>query len=136
MSSINKVFLMGNLTKAPELKFTTNGKAVANLSVAVNRSFKAENGEVKKTTNFFNIVAWGKLGETCAKFLPKGGGVHVEGRLQNRTYETSEHQKRTVTEVIADNIQFLTTPREDTGPQQPIPVHKVEEEENPNEVPF
>jgi single-strand DNA-binding protein len=105
--SLNKVFLVGNLTRDPELRFTAQGTAVANFSIAVNRSYKANDGEYKKEVSFFNIVVWGKTGENCSKFLSKGRSVLVEGRLQNRSYETQEGQKRTITEIVADNVQFL-----------------------------
>lgn len=105
--SLNKVFLVGNLTRDPELRFTAQGTAVANFSIAVNRSYKAGDGEFKKDVNFFNIVVWGKQGENCSKFLNKGRSVLVEGRLQNRSYETQDGNKRTITEIVADNVQFL-----------------------------
>ncbi len=106
-ANLNKVFLIGNLTRDPELKFTPQGTAVARFSIAVNRQFKSADGERKEEVNFFNIVVWGKSGENCSKFLTKGRSVHVEGRLQNRSYETQDKQKRTVTEIVADNVQFL-----------------------------
>jgi len=108
--NLNKVFLIGNLTRDPELKFTPQGTAVAKLGIAVNRQFKGSDGELKKQTDFFNVVVWGKNGENCSKFLSKGRSVCVEGRLQNRTYETQDKQKRTVTEIVADNVQFLGGP--------------------------
>jgi single-strand DNA-binding protein len=106
-ANLNKVFLMGNLTRDPELRHTAQGTSVANFSIAVNRNFRASDGEYKKETNFFNIIVWGKSGENCAKYLGKGRPVLVEGRLQNRSYETQDGQKRTVTEIVADNVQFL-----------------------------
>lgn len=101
---------MGNLTRDPELKFTPQGTAIAKFSIAVNRQYKGSDGELKKQTDFFNIVVWGKQGENCSKYLAKGRAVHVEGRLQNRSYETQDHQKRTITEIVADNVQFLSSP--------------------------
>jgi single-strand DNA-binding protein len=106
-ANLNKVFLMGNLTRDPELRHTAQGTSVANFSIAVNRNFRASDGEYKKETNFFNIIVWGKSGENCQKYLSKGRPVMVEGRLQNRSYETQDGQKRTVTEIVADNVQFL-----------------------------
>lgn len=105
--SLNKVFLLGNLTRDPELRHTAQGTSVANFSIAVNRNYKGSDGEFKRETNFFTIVVWGKAGENCSKYLAKGRPVLVEGRLQNRSYETSDGQKRTVTEIVADNVQFL-----------------------------
>ncbi|NLI77773.1 MAG: single-stranded DNA-binding protein [Candidatus Riflebacteria bacterium] len=109
-ANLNKVFLIGNLTRDPELRFTPQGTAIAKFGIAVNRQYKGSDGEFKKETNFFNIIVWGKSGENCSKFLTKGRAVHVEGRLQNRTYETQDKQKRTVTEIVADNVQFLGGP--------------------------
>lgn len=106
-ANLNKVFLMGNLTRDPELRHTARGASVANFSIAVNRSFKGADGEYKKEVAFFNIIAWGKTGENCSKYLAKGRPVLVEGRLQNRSYETQDGQKRHVTEIVADNVQFL-----------------------------
>ncbi|GAB4273757.1 MAG: single-stranded DNA-binding protein [Candidatus Rifleibacteriota bacterium] len=105
--NLNKVFLMGNLTRDPELRHTAQGTSVANFSIAVNRNFRGSDGEFKKETNYFNIIVWGKAGENCQKYLSKGRPVLVEGRLQNRSYETQDGQKRTVTEIVADNVQFL-----------------------------
>lgn len=107
--ALNKVFLLGNLTRDPELRYTAQGTAVANFSIAVNRSYKASDGEFKKEVNFFKIVVWGKTGENCSNYLSKGRPVLVEGRLQNRSYETQDGQKRNTTEIVADNVQFLGT---------------------------
>jgi single-strand DNA-binding protein len=107
--NFNKVFLLGNLTRDPELRHTPQGTAVATFSLAVNRMYKGNDGSMKKETNFFTIVVWGRTGENCAKYLSKGRSVFVEGRLQNRSYETQEGQKRSITEVIADNVQFLSS---------------------------
>ncbi|MFZ5952993.1 MAG: single-stranded DNA-binding protein [Candidatus Rifleibacteriota bacterium] len=111
--NLNKVFLMGNLVRDPELRHTAQGTSVANFSIAVNRSFKGSDGEFKKETNYFNIIVWGKSGENCQKYLSKGRPVLVEGRLQNRSYETQDGQKRTVTEIVADNVQFLGSGKSD-----------------------
>ena len=147
-ANLNKVFLMGNLTRDPELKFTPQGQAIAKFSIAVNRTFKGGDGEMKKQTDFFNIVVWGKSGENCSKFLSKGRPVLVEGRLQTRTYETQDKQKRSVTEIVAENVQFLGSagsagagPRgssvEDSGEE--LPADGAESESltgSESEVPF
>lgn len=113
--NLNKVFLIGNLTRDPELKHTAQGTAVSNFSIAVNRSFKGSDGEFKKETDFFNIVVWGKGGENCHRYLSKGRPVLVEGRLQNRQWEDQSGQKRRVTDIVADNVQFLGSKRDDSG---------------------
>lgn len=105
MSSLNRVFLMGNLTRDPELKYTPQGTAICRFSIAVNRKFMQGN-EWKTDVQYFQIVVWGKSGENCSKFLSKGRPVFVEGRLQNRGWE-KDGTKHTVTEIIAESIQFL-----------------------------
>ena len=106
-ANLNKVFLMGNLTRDPELRYTAQGTAVANFSIAVNRSYKGSDGDFKKEVNYFKIIVWGRTGENCSNYLSKGKPVLVEGRLNNNSYETKDGQKRTVTEIVADNVQFL-----------------------------
>lgn len=105
--NLNKVFLLGNLTRDPELRHTANGNSVASFSVAVNRTYKGNDGDLKKETSYFNIVVWGKMGENCAKYLIKGRPVLVEGRLQNRSWEAEDGTKRHATDIVADNVQFL-----------------------------
>lgn len=113
MANYNKVILMGNLTRDPELRYTPNGTAVATLSLAVNRRFKA-NEEWREETDFFDIVVFGKQAENCGEYLKKGRPVLVDGRLSQRRWETDDGQKRSKVEVVAFTVQFLGTPR-DTG---------------------
>ncbi len=103
MASENSVTLVGNLTKEPELRYTTGGRGVASFGLAVNRRYQV-NGEWQEQVSFFNIVAWGDLGEHAAASLNKGNRVIVTGRLEQRSYETREGEKRSVTEVIADEL--------------------------------
>jgi single-strand DNA-binding protein len=138
MANLNKVFMMGNLTRDPELKFTPQGKAVCSFPMAVNRQFKSGD-DLKKEVNFFPVVSWGALAENINKYLKKGSPVFVEGRLQNRSYETKEGQKRTVTEIITDNVQFLSSGnRQEPGEQQHTPAETAEAQEyfSGDEVPF
>ena len=107
MASLNKVFLIGNLTKDPELRYTPNGTAVSNLRIAVNRKFKDRNGELKEDTCFVTITAWDKQAEICNQYLAKGRPIFVEGILQSRSWETPEGQKRSTIDVRAERIQFL-----------------------------
>ena len=107
MASFNRVFLMGNLTRDPELRYTPQGTAVANLGMAVNRRFKSRNGEQKEEVCFLTVVAWDKQAEVCNQYLQKGSPVFVEGRLQSRAWQDSEGKKRSVIEIRADQIQFL-----------------------------
>ena len=107
MASLNKVLLIGNLTKDPELRYTPNGTAVANLRIAVNRKFKDRTGELKEDTCFVTITAWDKQAEICNQYLQKGRAIFVEGILQSRSWETPEGQKRSTIDVRAERIQFL-----------------------------
>lgn len=107
MANFNRVFLMGNLTRDPELRYTPSGTAVTNLRIAVNRRYKTQAGEIKEETVFITVVAWGKQAETCTQFLSKGRPIFVEGRLQMRSWEATDGQKRNVLEVRASRIQFL-----------------------------
>jgi single-strand DNA-binding protein len=100
---MNKVILVGRLTQDPEVRYTQNGKAVASFTIAVNRF----TGQGQKEADFIPIVAWEKLAETCGNNLTKGQRVLIEGRLQIRSYETNDGQKRRVAEVIAQNLEFL-----------------------------
>lgn len=107
MASLNKVLLIGNLTKDPELRYTPQGTAVANLRLAVNRKFKDRSQELKEETCFITAVVWDKQAESCNQYLHKGSPVFVEGRLQSRSWEDTSGQKRSVIEVRAERIQFL-----------------------------
>jgi single-strand DNA-binding protein len=116
MASLNKVLLIGNLTKDPELRYTPNGTAVTNLRLAVNRKFKDRSGELKEDTCFITVTAWDKQAEICNQYLQKGRSVFVEGILQSRSWETGEGQKRSTIDVRAERIQFLASPAKSEGP--------------------
>ena len=107
MASLNRVFLIGNLTRDPELRYVPGGNAVSNLRLAVNRKYRDANGELKDNTCFITVVVWGKQAENCSEYLSKGSPVFVEGSLQSRSWETQDGQKRNVIEVNASRIQFL-----------------------------
>ncbi len=107
MASLNSVFLIGNLTRDPELKFIPGGTAVTNLRLAVNERYKDSNGEMKDITCFLTVVVWGKLAESCSQYLSKGSPLFAEGTLQSRSWQTQDGQKRNVLEVRAKRIQFL-----------------------------
>jgi len=109
---MNRVILIGNLTRDPELRTTGSGVSVCTFSIAVNRKNKNQAGE--RVTDFFNIVAWRQLGELCSKYLAQGRKVCVVGELQNRSYEAKDGTKRNVSEIIADDVEFLT-PRAQDG---------------------
>jgi len=107
VASFNKVMLMGNLTRDPELRYTSGGQAVCNFSLAINRYFNDKQGERKEETTFMRITVWGKQGENCAQYLSKGRSAFVEGRLQSRSWETEDGQKRSAVDVVADSVQFI-----------------------------
>jgi single-strand DNA-binding protein len=116
MANFNKVLLIGNLTKDPELRYTPQGTAVVNLRLAVNSRFRDRNQELKEDTCFVTVVVWDKQAETCNQYLHKGSPVFIEGRLQSRSWEDNAGQKRNVIEVRADRIQFLGTAPAKAGP--------------------
>src|SRR3990167_3420283 len=120
MASLNRVFLIGNLTKDPELRYTPQGIAVANLRMAVNRRWKDKNGEQKDEACFITVVAWDKQAEVCNQYLRKGSPLFVEGRLQSRSWEDSAGQKRNVLEVRAERIQFLGQAPSSQAEKMPI----------------
>jgi single-strand DNA-binding protein len=107
MASLNKVMCIGNLGADPDMSYTPNGKAVTKFNVATNESWTDRGGEKHERTEWFSVVAWDKLAETCAKFLSKGRSVYVEGRLQTRSWDGQDGQKHYRTEVIAETVRFL-----------------------------
>ena len=128
---MNKFFGIGNLTKDVDLRTTQSGKSVASFTIAVNRRFKDKEGE--KQTDFFSIIAWGQLGEMCGRYLAKGKKVAVVGELQTRSYENKQGVKRYVTEIVADEVEFLS-PREIAQADSTVPEGFVEIEDS--QLPF
>lgn len=112
---LNKVILIGRLTRDPELRYTSTGKAVANFDLAVDRPFSKQQGE--KETDFIRIVTWQQQAETVANHLGKGRLVAVEGRLQIRSYEDRDGNPRKATEVVANQVRFLDWPNKESGQQ-------------------
>ena len=115
MANLNKVFLMGNLTRDPELRYLPNGTAVTTFTIASNRVYKLPSGEKKQDTTFMRVVVWGRRAETCGEYLSKGSSAFVEGRLQSRNWEGQDGQKRNTVEIVADNVQFLGSPKRDSA---------------------
>jgi single-strand DNA-binding protein len=107
MAGLNKVMLIGNLGKDPEMRYTANGSAVTTFSLAVNRTSQSPEGERREETEWFDIVAWNRLAELCSQFLQKGRKAYVEGRLHTRSWEGQDGQKRYRTEVVANTVLFL-----------------------------
>jgi len=104
---LNKVMLIGNLGKDPELNVTSDGAPVTKFSLAVNRRYKAATGEQKEETEWFNVVTWRQLAEICERYLHKGSKVYIEGRLTQRKYTDREGVQRTMVEVIANDMKML-----------------------------
>ncbi|HRE81706.1 MAG TPA: single-stranded DNA-binding protein [Opitutaceae bacterium] len=120
MASLNKVFLIGNLTRDPELRVTPKGTAICQFGLAVNRQFKDDSGATRDETTFVDIEAWGKQGELVSKYLGKGSQCMVEGRLKLDQWEDkASGQKRSRLKVVLDNVQFLGAPRGAGGPGAP-----------------
>jgi len=135
MAYLNKVFLIGNLTRDPELRVTPKGTAICQFGLAVNRQFKDESGQTRDETTFVDIEAWGKQGELVAKYLTKGSPAMVEGRLKFDQWEDKQtQQKRSKLKVVLDNVQFLSSrgaagagggaPAADEGVDQTAPVER------------
>ena len=128
---LNRVTLVGRLTKDAELRRTSSGRAVANFTLAVNRNFKTGDGQ---DADFINCVCWRKVAENTANYCSKGSLVSVDGRLQTRNYENNQGQKVFVTEVVADSVQFLETKRNSNiQAESPKKEQKKSEAYVPNE---
>lgn len=113
MRGFNKAIIMGNLARDPEIRYTATQRAVASFSVAVNRSWKDSNGELREEVTFIPVVVWGKTAEFCERYFKKGAGILVEGRINVRSYEAKTGEKRYVTEIVAENVQFAGGSRRD-----------------------
>jgi single-strand DNA-binding protein len=106
-ANLNRVLLIGNLTRDPELRYIPSGQGVTTFTLAVNRTYLANTGEKKEEVSFLRIVVWGKRAEVCHEYLKKGSPVFVEGRLQSRSWDAPDGTKRSTVEVVAQNVQFL-----------------------------
>ncbi|MDK2847200.1 MAG: single-strand DNA-binding protein [Desulfuromonadales bacterium] len=113
--SVNKVILVGNLGKDPELRYTASGTAVANFSLATTERYKDRDGNNQEKTEWHNIVAWRQLAEICGKYLTKGRQVYIEGKIQSRSYEDRDGNRRYITEIVADQMQMLGRPSDDNS---------------------
>ncbi|MDF7826200.1 single-stranded DNA-binding protein [Pontiellaceae bacterium B12227] len=145
MASYNRVLLMGNLTRNPEIRYTPSGTAVADLGLAINENFKNKAGEMVEQTCFVDVVVWGRQAETSAEFLQKGSPVFVEGRLQLDQWENQQGEKRSKLRVRADRVQFLGSPGKGTefsaapaasAPQDAAPQQSAPLADDDDDVPF
>src|SRR5712671_3349469 len=151
MASFNKVILLGNLTRDPEVRYTPKGTAVTDLGLAVNRTYTADNGEKREEVTFVDVTFWGRTAEVAGEYLKKGRPVFVEGRLQLDSWDDkTSGQKRTKLKVIGENMQMLGAPRgggsgggdEEGGPSaprsssRPAPPPKAPSASDDDEIPF
>ncbi|MEN9920654.1 MAG: hypothetical protein RL538_547 [Candidatus Parcubacteria bacterium] len=144
---LNKAMIYGNLTRDPEMKALPSGMQVCSLSIATNRVYMDRDGKKQENTDYHNVVVFGKQAETSAKWLTKGSGVYVEGRLQTRSWD-KDGQKQYRTEIVADRVQFGpksggapspamgTNPQDGEGNKAPALPDYPEEEINPEDIPF
>nr|MBU1328277.1 single-stranded DNA-binding protein [Candidatus Omnitrophota bacterium] len=126
MASLNKVLMIGNLTRDPELRYVPSGTPVATFGLAVNRTFMTQNKEKKDEVCFVRVVVFGKQAESCSQYLTKGRPVFIEGRLQYRAWE-QDGQKRSTLDIVADRVQFLGSPtKHGTGGSEEMPEPQKE----------
>ena len=139
-NSLNKVQLIGNLTKDPELRQTPNGNSVCSYTVATNLTWKDSNGQRQDKAEFHNVVSWGKLAEICGQYLQKGKKVYIEGRLQTRDWEAEDGSKRYKTEIVAENMIMLSqgsvSDGYDSPSSQPAPVQSGSDDISIDDRPF
>jgi single-strand DNA-binding protein len=132
MSSYNRVVLMGNLTRDPELRQTPSGRPVVDIGLATNETYKNQSGETVEKTCFVDIVAWGRQAETCSQYLSKGRPVLVEGRLQLDQWESKNGEKRSRLRVLAERVQFLSGGRKaSSSVKEPASAGEGDDEEMP-----
>ena len=131
MAGLNKVMIIGNLGTDPEMRFTPNGNPVTSFRMATSRNYTSPEGERKQETEWFDVVTWNRLAETCNQFLVKGKRAYVEGRLRTRNWESQDGQKRSRIEIIANRVLFLDR-QATTASGMDENHHDVE----PEEIPF
>lgn len=145
MADLNRVFLVGRLTRNPEVRYTSGGQAVSDLGLAVGRTYLSKTGEKKEEVCFLDVVVWGRQAETAGQYLTKGSPILVEGRLQMDSWESKEGEKKTRLRVVAARIQFLGRPKGAAvaevgvgaakgGQEEPIP--EAVEEQPEDDIPF
>lgn len=146
--NLNKVFVLGRLTADPQLRSTASGQAVASFSLATNRVWTDKTGNKQESVEFHNIVVWGRQAEIASKFLIKGSLVLIEGRLQTRSWDDKQGQKRKTTEIVAEQLQLGPKPMGSSGPKpveasapsapavEEIPTISVDEEIKSEDLPF
>ena len=144
MANLNKVLLLGNVTRDPEVRYTPKGSAVCDLGVAVNRAYTTDSGEKREEVTFVDVTLWGRTAEVASEYLKKGRPVFVEGRLQMDTWDDKQSgQKRTRLRVVAENMQLLggrssggAEPIGESRPTSPPPKKSTPSEPDEDEIPF
>lgn len=135
--SLNKVMIIGNVGRDPEMRYTPDGKANAKFSVAVSRVWTNQEGEKKEDTEWFTVVAWDKLAEICGNYVTKGQKVYVEGRLQTHTWEDKDGQKHKITDLVAREVIFLSPRAKTAAPEDDLSTASSGGAEiEPNDIPF
>lgn len=131
MAGLNKVMIIGNLGADPEMRYMADGTALTSFRVAASRNYSGHDGERKEETEWFAVVTWRKLAEQCSQFLQKGRRVYVEGRLQTRSWDGPDGQRRYKTEVVAERVMFL-----DRAGGAPLPEEHDSTDMGPEDIPF
>ncbi len=132
-ASLNKVMIIGNVGRDPEMRYTQNGTAITSFSVAAGRRWTTPEGEQREETEWFNVVTWNKLAETASRFVTKGSRVYIEGRLQTRSWEGPDGQKRYRTEVVAQTMILLDGRQKTSGLPEEM---SISDDIEPEEIPF
>ena len=127
MASVNKAIIVGNLGSDPEVRYTPSGQAVASFSIATREQWTSKNGEKGEKTEWHRIVAWARLGEICGEYLHKGSQVYIEGRIQTRSWDDRDGNKRYTTEIVAQTMQMLGSPQKGGQSKSPEERHPTEE---------
>lgn len=135
MLSLNRVFLMGNLTRDPELRYTPNGTAVASFGVAVNRRFSTKEGDKREEVDFFEVEVWGKQAENCNEYLGKGRGILLEGRLKQDRWEDETGNKRSKVRIVASSVNFMPKRLDEEGLSEQEEIVSNDNQQDPN-LPF
>jgi single-strand DNA-binding protein len=136
MAGVNKVILVGNLTRDPEVRYTKSDQAVASFGLATNETWKGKDGNREEKTEFHRVIAWGKLGEICGEYLSKGKQVYIEGKLQTRDWDDKDDNKRTTTEIVANNMTMLGQAGNSQSSPQGGSVNSGGDEFEPDDIPF
>ncbi|MFQ5826645.1 MAG: single-stranded DNA-binding protein [Dehalococcoidia bacterium] len=136
MASLNKMMLIGNIGNEPEMRFTPNGNPVTSFNIAVSRNYTTREGERRQETEWFTVVTWNRLAETCNQFLAKGRRAYVEGRLHTRSWEGPDGQRRFRNEIVANRVVFLDRQAAAPLPDEGGTPEGLTDEVEPDELPF